>query len=116
MTRVNYIMPLGDGRVLELRVAASPEQFDRLVPVMKKAVETFALQTPRRKRARASRERAVNSNLPGFPRPDEQLLDDGTLRQINRQHHARRDILRLEHLRPRFLRRRHRAGGRAAAC
>ena len=43
MTRVNYILPTGDGRVLELRVAASPEQFDRLVPVMKKAVETFKL-------------------------------------------------------------------------
>jgi hypothetical protein len=49
MTRVNYILPLGDGRVLELRVAASPEQFDRLVPVMRKAVETFALQTPQRR-------------------------------------------------------------------
>ncbi len=49
MTRVNYILPLGDGRVLELRVAAAPEQFDRLVPVMRKAVETFALQTPRKR-------------------------------------------------------------------
>jgi hypothetical protein len=49
MTRVSYILPLGDGRVLELRVAAAPEQFDRLVPVMRKAVETFALQTPRRR-------------------------------------------------------------------
>ena len=49
MTRVSYILPLGDGRVLELRVAAAPEQFARLVPVMKKSVETFTLQTPRRK-------------------------------------------------------------------
>ena len=49
MTRVNYILPLGDGRVLELRVAAAPERFDRLVPVMRKAVETFKLQTPRRR-------------------------------------------------------------------
>jgi len=49
MTRVNYILPLGDGRVLELRVAAAPEQFDRLVPVMRKSVDTFALQTPRRR-------------------------------------------------------------------
>jgi hypothetical protein len=46
MTRVNYVMPIGDGRILELRVAASPEQFDRLVPVMKRAVETFKLQPP----------------------------------------------------------------------
>jgi hypothetical protein len=46
MTRVNYILPIGDGRVLELRVAAAPEQFDGLVPVMKKAVETFKLHTP----------------------------------------------------------------------
>ena len=43
MTRVNYILPTGDGRVLELRVAAAPDQFDRLVPVMKRAVETFRL-------------------------------------------------------------------------
>jgi hypothetical protein len=43
MTRVNYILPTGDGRVLELRVAAAPDQFDRLVPIMKKAVETFRL-------------------------------------------------------------------------
>jgi hypothetical protein len=49
MTRVNYILPLGDGRVLELRVAAAPEVFDRLVPVMRKSVETFALQTPRKR-------------------------------------------------------------------
>ena len=49
MTRVNYILPLGDGRVLELRVAAAPEQFDRLVPVMRKSVETFVLQTPRKR-------------------------------------------------------------------
>jgi hypothetical protein len=49
MTRVNYILPLGDGRVLELRVAAAPEQFDKLVPVMRKAVETFALHTPRKR-------------------------------------------------------------------
>ena len=46
MTRVNYVLPIGDGRILELRVAASPEQFDRLVPVMKKAVETFKLHAP----------------------------------------------------------------------
>ena len=49
MTRVNYILPLGDGRVLELRVAAAPELFDKLVPVMRKAVETFALHTPQRR-------------------------------------------------------------------
>jgi hypothetical protein len=49
MTRVNYILPLGDGRVLELRVAAAPEVFDRLVPVMRKSVETFVLQTPRKR-------------------------------------------------------------------
>ena len=54
MTRVNYILPLGDGRVLELRVAASPEQFDRLVPVMRKSVETFVLQTPHKREPMAS--------------------------------------------------------------
>ena len=46
MTRVNYVLPIGDGRVLELRVAAAPEQFDRLVPVMRKSVGTFKLHTP----------------------------------------------------------------------
>lgn len=46
MTRVNYVLPIGDGRVLELRVAASPAQFNRLVPVMKKAIATFKLHTP----------------------------------------------------------------------
>ena len=49
MTRVTYILPLGDGRVLELRVAAAPEQFDQLVPVMRKAVATFTLHTPRKR-------------------------------------------------------------------
>jgi hypothetical protein len=43
MTRVNYIMPLGDGRVMELRIAATPELFDQLMPTMRAAVESFRL-------------------------------------------------------------------------
>jgi hypothetical protein len=43
MTRVNYIIPLGDGRVMELRIAATPELFDQLMPTMRAAVESFKL-------------------------------------------------------------------------
>ena len=43
MTRVNYILPLADGRVVELRIAAAPDQFDRIFPTMKRAVQTFQL-------------------------------------------------------------------------
>jgi hypothetical protein len=43
MTRVNYIIPLNDGRVMELRIAATPEQFDQLMPTMRAAVESFKL-------------------------------------------------------------------------
>jgi hypothetical protein len=43
MTRVQYIIPLQDGRVLELRVAAPPEQFDIVAPVMGKSLATFKI-------------------------------------------------------------------------
>jgi hypothetical protein len=41
MTRVNYIVPLQDGRVMELRIAATPDTFDQLMPTMRAAVESF---------------------------------------------------------------------------
>ena len=43
MTRVHYILPLGDGRALELRVAAPPEQFDHIVALMRMSIDTFKL-------------------------------------------------------------------------
>jgi hypothetical protein len=43
MTRVNYIIPLNDGRVMELRIAATPELFDQLMPTMRASVESFKL-------------------------------------------------------------------------
>jgi hypothetical protein len=43
MTRVQYIVPLGDGRLLELRVAATPQQFDVLGNVMKQSIDTFMI-------------------------------------------------------------------------
>jgi len=46
MTRVNYILPLPDGRVVEIRIAAAPDQFDRIFPTMKRAVQTFQLTAP----------------------------------------------------------------------
>ncbi len=43
MTRVNYIVPLNDGRVMELRLAATPERFEQLMPTMRAAVSSFRL-------------------------------------------------------------------------
>ena len=43
MTRVNYIIPLNDGRVMELRIAATPDTFDQLMPTMRASVESFRL-------------------------------------------------------------------------
>lgn len=41
VVRTTYILPLGDGRVAEIRIAASPEQYEKLAGVMKNAVSTF---------------------------------------------------------------------------
>jgi hypothetical protein len=43
MTRVQYIIPLGDGRVLELRVAAPPDRFDATTSLMKRSLDSFAI-------------------------------------------------------------------------
>jgi hypothetical protein len=43
MTKVQYIVPLGDGRVMEIRVAAPPEQFPFVGGMMKESVDTFTL-------------------------------------------------------------------------
>jgi hypothetical protein len=48
MARTTYILPLGDGRVAEIRIAALPENFDKLAGVMKNSVSTFRLTAPRR--------------------------------------------------------------------
>ena len=44
MTRVHYLIPLEDGRALELRAAAPPSKFEQVAPLMKAALETFALE------------------------------------------------------------------------
>ena len=43
VVRTTYILPLGDGRVAEIRIAASPETFEKISGVMKNAVSTFRL-------------------------------------------------------------------------
>jgi hypothetical protein len=48
MARTTYILPLGDGRVAEIRIAAAPENFDKLAGVMKNSVSTFRLTATRR--------------------------------------------------------------------
>jgi hypothetical protein len=46
MTVVHYLLPLQDGRALELRVAASPEKFNEAAPRMKQSIDSFKLLTP----------------------------------------------------------------------
>lgn len=41
MTRVQYIVPLEDGRVLEIRVAAPPDKFNLVASLMKDSLSTF---------------------------------------------------------------------------
>jgi len=43
MTVVHYLLPLQDGRALELRVAATPEKFNELAPRMKQSVDSLKL-------------------------------------------------------------------------
>ena len=43
VVRTTYILPLGDGRVAEIRIAAAPEQFEKIAGVMKNAVSTFRI-------------------------------------------------------------------------
>lgn len=43
MTRVNYIVPLGDGRVMEFRIATDPSIFEQMMPTMRASVESFKL-------------------------------------------------------------------------
>jgi hypothetical protein len=45
MTRVHYLIPLEDGRALELRAAAPPAKFEQIAPLMKASLETFVLQS-----------------------------------------------------------------------
>jgi hypothetical protein len=47
MTRVHYLVPLQDGRALELRLAARPEKYEQMSGLMKQAAESFKL-LPRR--------------------------------------------------------------------
>jgi hypothetical protein len=48
MTRVNYIVPLNDGRVMELRLAATPDRFEQLMPTMRAAVASFKVMPLRK--------------------------------------------------------------------
>jgi hypothetical protein len=43
VVRTTYILPLGDGRIAEIRIAATPEQFEKLAGLMKNSVSTFRL-------------------------------------------------------------------------
>jgi len=45
MTAVHYLLPLQDGRALELRLAATPEKFNELGPRMKQSLDTLKLLT-----------------------------------------------------------------------
>lgn len=46
MTTVHYLLPLQDGRALEVKVAATPEKFGQMAPRMKKSLDSFKLLTP----------------------------------------------------------------------
>ena len=46
MTMVHYLLPLHNGRALELRVAALPEKFNEMAPRMKQAADSLKLLTP----------------------------------------------------------------------
>jgi hypothetical protein len=46
MTAVHYLLPLQDGRALEVRVAATPEKFNEVAPRMKMALDSLKLLTP----------------------------------------------------------------------
>ena len=43
MTRVQYIVPLGDGRLMQLRLAAPPQMFASLSSTMKQTIDTFTI-------------------------------------------------------------------------
>ena len=43
MTMLHYFQPLDDGRMLELRFASTPEQFNHLGPLMRKSIASFKL-------------------------------------------------------------------------
>ena len=43
MTVVHYLVPLQDGRAMEIRAAAVPEKFRELAPRMKQSIESLAL-------------------------------------------------------------------------
>jgi hypothetical protein len=46
--RTTYVLPLGDGRIAEIRIAATPDTFEKLAPMMKNAVSTFRLSAHKR--------------------------------------------------------------------
>jgi hypothetical protein len=43
MTRIEYIVPLGDGRALDVRLAAPPNQFESLSNLMKSSIDTLMI-------------------------------------------------------------------------
>jgi hypothetical protein len=44
MMRIHYLIPLQDGRALELRAAAPPARFHLMLPLMKQSLATFRLR------------------------------------------------------------------------
>jgi len=46
MTAVHYLLPLQDGRALEVRVAATPEKFNEVAARMRMALDSLKLLTP----------------------------------------------------------------------
>jgi hypothetical protein len=63
MTVVHYLMPLQDGRALEVRVAAMPEKFNEMAPRMKQSLDSFKLlaAAPDPRTAKAAR---ASSSVP----------------------------------------------------
>ena len=46
MTRITYVLPIAKGRALEVRVAATPQAFDEIIPLMKQSVATLRVKRP----------------------------------------------------------------------
>lgn len=50
VTRITYVLPVAKGRAVEVRVAATPQEFEAIAPLMKQSVATLRL-TPRAARS-----------------------------------------------------------------
>jgi hypothetical protein len=54
MTVVQYLLPLQDGRALDVRAAAPPGQFNTMAPQMKQSLQTLRLLAPQAAAAAAA--------------------------------------------------------------